>query len=91
MAIKPGTSPVLSSAPGPRFNETAIAIGGALAIGIVLATLLTGNPFLAMKLAYTDYSEAPAAGEAKASTTRAPAPATMPAASPSAKDTKTNG
>ena len=87
MAIKPGTSP----SPAPRFNETAVAIGASLVIGIVLATILTGNPFRAMRLAYTDYSGTPAAGEGKASTTRAPTPATKPAASPSATDTKTNG
>ena len=52
MAIKPGMSP----APTPRFNETAVAIGGALVVGLVLATLFTGNPLRAMKLAYTDYS-----------------------------------
>lgn len=75
MAIKPGMSP----APTPRFNETAIAIGGALVIGVVLATIFTGNPFRAMKLAYTDYSDTPAAGAPKASTTSAPAPATKPA------------
>lgn len=59
MAIKPGTSP----APAPRFNETAVAIAGSLVIGIVLATLFTGNPLRAMKLAYTDYST-PAASPA---------------------------
>jgi len=87
MAIKPGTSP----SPTPRFNETAIAIGAALLIGFVLATILTGNPFRALRLAYTDYSDVPTAGEAKASTTDAPAPAAKPAASPSATDTKAKG
>jgi uncharacterized membrane protein len=52
MAIKPGTSP----APTPRFNETAVAIAASFVIGLVLATILTGNPFRAMRLAYTDYS-----------------------------------
>ena len=87
MAIKPGSTP----APTPRFNETAIAIGGALIIGLVLATIFTGNPFRAMRLAYTDYSGTPAAGAPKASTTHAPATATPPASHPSAEDTKTNG
>jgi hypothetical protein len=87
MAIKPGTTP----APTPRFNETAMAIGASLVIGVVLATILTGNPFRAMSLAYTDYSGTPAAGAGKASTTRAPAVATPPANRPSATDTKTNG
>jgi hypothetical protein len=60
MAIKPGTTP----APTPRFNETAVAIAGSLVIGLVLATVLTGNPFRAMRLAYTDYS-VPAAAPTK--------------------------
>ena len=74
MALKPGMNP----APTPRFNETAIAIGVALVISLVLATLLTGNPFRAMGLAYTDYSHTPAAGAPKASTTRAPETTTLP-------------
>ena len=87
MAPKPGTTP----APTPRFNETTIAIAGSFVIALVLATLVTGNPLRAMRLAYTDYSGTPAAGEAKASTTRAPETATQPDAKPSATDTKTNG
>ncbi len=87
MARSPGTTP----APTPRFNETAIAIGASFVIAAVLATLVTGNPLRAMQLAYTDYSNTPATGEAKASTTRAPETATQPAAKPSATDTKTNG
>ena len=87
MALKPGTNP----APTPRFNETAIAIGGSMLIALVLATLFTGNPFRAMQLAYTDYSNTPAAGASKASTTHAPLTATPPANKPSAEDTKTNG
>ena len=65
MAMKPTTTP-------PRFNETAIAIGGALLLAIVLGTALTGNPFRALRLAYTDYSHTPAAGAPTASTTHAP-------------------
>ena len=57
----------------PRFNETAMAIAASLVIGLVFATLLTGNPFRATVLAYTDYSHTPAAGADKASTTNAPA------------------
>ncbi len=87
MALKPGISP----GPTPRFNETAIAIGASFVIALVLATLMTGNPFRAMRLAYTDYSNTPAAGAPKASTTRAPETATPPANKPSATDTKTNG
>ena len=87
MARKPGTNP----APTPRFNETAIAIGGAMVLAVILGTLLTGNPFRAMQLAYTDYSNTPAAGAPKASTTHAPLTATPPANKPSATDTPTNG
>ena len=87
MALKPGTTPTRP----PRFNETAMAIGGSMLIALVLATLLTGNPFRAMTLAYTDYSNTPAAGAPKASTTHAPLTATPPANKPSADDTKTNG
>ena len=59
MAIKPTMSPL--SKPAPRFSPTAIAIAGTFAISIVLATLLVGNPFRALRLAYTDYSHTPAA------------------------------
>ena len=59
MAIKPTLSP--QSKPAPRFNPTAMAIGGALAFSIVLATILVGNPFRAVQLAYTDYSHTTAA------------------------------
>ena len=87
MSPKPGTTPAST----PRFNETAVAIGASMLIALVLATLLTGNPFRAMQLAYTDYSGTPAAGAPKASTTHAPMTATPPANKPSAEDTKTNG
>ena len=87
MAISPGINP----APKPRFNETAIAIGGSFVIAMILATLLTGNPFRATQLAYTDYSGTPAAGAPKASTTHAPAVSTEPANRPSADHTPTNG
>jgi hypothetical protein len=50
MATKPGMT-----TEKPR-NETAIAIGASLVIGLILATILTGNPFRALRLAYTDYS-----------------------------------
>ena len=87
MAINPGINP----GPKPRFNETAIAIAGSFIVALVLATLVTGNPFRAMRLAYTDYSGTPAAGAPKASTTRAPAVATPPANTPSPTKTPTNG
>ena len=59
MAIKPSMSP--PSKPAPRFNPTAIAIAGSFVLSIVLATILVGNPFHAVRLAYTDYSQRPAA------------------------------
>ena len=72
MAIKPFMSP--ASTPAPRFNPTAIAIAGAFVFSIVLATVLVGNPFLAARRAYFDYSRMPAA------TVTAPAPAPAPPA-----------
>ena len=66
-------TPVHPTGKTPAFNETTMAIVGSLVIGLVLATLLTGNPLRALVLAYTDYSHTPAAGAEKASDTRAPA------------------
>ncbi len=54
MATKPSMSP--QSKPAPRFNPTAMAIAASFAFSIVVATLLVGNPFRAVRLAYTDYS-----------------------------------
>lgn len=59
--------------PKPRFSETSVAIFGAVVISVVLATVMVGNPFRALRLAYLDYSHTPAGGAAEASTTRAPA------------------
>ena len=59
MATKPTMSP--PSKPAPRFNPTAIAIAGSFVVSLVLATLLVGNPFRALRLAYFDYSHTPAA------------------------------
>lgn len=61
-------------APGnkPRFNETLWAIIGSLIISIVLATILVGSPFRALRLAYLDYSHTPAGGAADASDVAAP-------------------
>ena len=67
MTLAPRTRPI------PRFNETATAIVASFLISIILATILTGNPFRAMVLAYTDYSHTPAAGAPKADTVNAPA------------------
>ena len=55
MAMKPGLHP----APTPRFNATTIAILVALLFGMVFATAMAGNPFHAVRLAYTDYSREP--------------------------------
>ncbi len=64
------TKPSLTSAtkPAPRFNPTAVAIVGSLVISVVLATILTGNPLRAVRLAYLDYSATPAVGLPGAST-----------------------
>ena len=69
MAVKPGAVPM---SPKVRFNPTAVAIGVSLVIGIIGATIVAGNPFRAMQLAYLDYSHTPAGGAAKGSPTRAP-------------------
>ena len=79
MANPPITGAVKTPAPTPRFNETAIAIGVAFVLAMVLSTLLVGNPLRASRLAYTDYRGTPATGAAKASTTNAPTTATAPA------------
>lgn len=63
MALKPSTTPAPKT---PAFNPTAKAIAASAVIAIVLATLVTGNPFRAVRLAYLDYSHTPAAGAAKA-------------------------
>lgn len=63
MATKPTMSP--PSKPAPRFNPTAIAIGLSFVVSVVLASIVTGNPFRAVQLAYMDYSHMPAAGTAK--------------------------
>lgn len=63
MAVKPSMTPKNKAT---QFNPTAKAIAGAAVIGVVVATLLTGNPFRAVRLAYLDYSHTPAAGAPKA-------------------------
>ena len=70
MAITPTTR---SSAPPPRFNETMVAIAGAVVLAAVLTTIFFANPLYVMQPAYTDYSHTPAApGVPIASDTRAP-------------------
>ena len=69
MALKPSMVP---STKQTQFNPTAIAIGVSLLIGIVGATIVAGNPFRAMTLAYLDYSHTPAGGAERGSPTKAP-------------------
>lgn len=68
----PPTTAVPVPGPKPRFNETAIAIIGSFVVAMVLATIFTGNPLRAIRLAYLDYSHTPAGGAAKADTVNAP-------------------
>ena len=63
MATKPLTK---LRNPATRFNPTAQAIIGSAVIAVILATLVTGNPFRAVQLAYLDYSHTPAAGAPQA-------------------------
>ncbi len=56
MATKPSMPP---TKPAPRFSPTAMAIAGSFVISLVLATVVAGNPFRAIRLAYFDYSAAP--------------------------------
>ena len=78
MAVKPSMTPKNKAT---RFNPTSQAIIASAVIAVVLATLVTGNPFRAVQLAYLDYSHTPAAGAAKAD----PAPTKDDPAVPSAK------
>ena len=68
----PPTTDVRPPAPPPRFNETTMAIVGSFVISIVLATILVGSPFRALRLGYLDYTHTPAGGVAKADTVNAP-------------------
>ncbi len=78
MAVKPSTTP---RNPATYFNPTAKAIIGSALIAVVLATLMMGNPFRAVQLAYLDYSHTPATGAAKGD----PSPTKSDPAVPSAK------
>ena len=69
----PPTTTVPTLGPKPRFNETTLAIVGSFVVAMVLGTILVGNPFRAIRLAYLDYSHTPAAGAAKADPVNAPA------------------
>ena len=64
--------PTTQPAAKPRFNETTLAIVGSFLISMVIGTILVGNPFRALRLAYLDYSQTPAAGAAKADPVNAP-------------------
>ncbi len=61
MAVKPNTLPKNNAT---RFNPTAQAIVASAVIAVILATVVTGNPFRAVRLAYLDYSHTPATGAA---------------------------
>ena len=63
MAVKPSTLPKNTAT---RFNPTAQAIIASAVIAVILATVVTGNPFRAVRLAYLDYSHTPATGAANA-------------------------
>ena len=63
MALKPSTNALRRT---PALNPTAKAIAISGVVAVVLATLVTGNPFRAVRLAYLDYSHTPATGAAKA-------------------------
>ena len=63
-------------------RETLWAIVGSFVLAIIVATVLTGNPFRALGLAYLDYSHTPAGGAAKADPVQAPK--TADGASPAA-------
>lgn len=76
MAVKPSMMPKNSAT---RFNPTAQAIVASAVVAVILATLVTGNPFRAVRLAYLDYSHTPAAGAANAN----PAPTKSDPAVPS--------
>ncbi len=78
MAVKPSMTPKNKAT---RFNPTAQAIIASAVIAVVLATLVTGNPFRAVQLAYLDYRHTPAAGAAKGD----PAPTKDDPAVPSSK------
>lgn len=80
MAINPAT-------PKTGSRETLWAIIGSFVVAIILASLLTGNPFRSLGRAYFDYTHEPRGG----STTTvgpggvappAPAPAAAPAPAP---------
>ena len=75
MAVKPSALPKNNAT---RFNPTAQAIIASAVIAVIAATLVTGNPFRAVRLAYLDYSHTPATGAPKADqapTKDGPAPA----------------
>ena len=53
-------------------RETMWAIVGSFVLSLILASVLAGNPFRALGLAYLDYSHTPAGGAAKADPVRSP-------------------
>jgi hypothetical protein len=78
MAVKSSALPKNNAT---RFNPTAQAIIASAVIAVIAATLVTGNPFRAVRLAYLDYSHTPATGAANGN----PAPTKDDPAVPSSK------
>ena len=69
----------MASSPNqPASRETLWAIIGAFVLSLVLATILAGNPFRALGLAYFDYSHEPGGAGAKAAPPSASVPPTAP-------------
>jgi hypothetical protein len=68
------------ASPKTGSRETLWAIIGSLVFAIILATLMTGNPFSSLSRAYTDYPQEPRGGGPAA----APAPVGAPAPAPAA-------
>ena len=62
----------MASTNTPASRETLWAIIGSFVLSLILATILVGNPFRALGMAYFDYSHEPGVAAAQ--------PATPPAA-----------
>ena len=73
MAINPAT-------PKTGSRETLWAIIGSFVVAIILASLLTGNPFRSLGRAYFDYTHEPRGGSTTAVGPGGVAPPAQPAA-----------
>ncbi len=62
----------------PASRETLWAIVGSFVLALILATLLVGNPFHALGMAYFDYSHEPGVVAAKPTTPPAGTATTAP-------------